>query len=568
MKAAARFRDVLLSRKTAAFVAFAAAVVIAAVAVWWGGLNQDEGWYLYAAQSVRAGKMPYRDFFFTQGPVLPFVYSKFAPVWMSWHSPVHGVLGGRLLTLFFGVLATAVSAATARLLVPPEKRRFAALPVFVLLACNVYHVYFTSIVKTYSLSSLLLMSGFLLFSAALSLRSFRGAAPAAGRILLFSASGAAMAFASGTRISLLLAPAATGLALFFTMRRRGAAFLWFGLGLAAGLWPVYGVFAVDDASLRGLLAAQSFHASRGGFDIYNAVGSVSRLVRAYLPLFGVFAAAAVAAALKTGERARPVGERDFADGERIFALRTMAAALAAVFLLQMSAPFPYDDYQVPLAGLASAIAVACLSRALPSAENPHRCALLALVLCAGFAAFSSPLLQEWFTDGQDRFWVRRRDKSPIEQLTAVAHEIEVLDPDGDSLLTQDLYLAVECGRSVPERFEMGPFGYFPDCSDDEADALRVFNRRRLLSYLETGDLPPVAALSGYAFAIAAPGMGELDETQQTEIFAALNKRYAIEETEERFGQNGTRLLVLSEAAKKRSQAKEAAKDVSQAGEGR
>jgi len=54
------------------FAAFAA-VCISFLAVWWGSLNQDEGWYLYAAQMVRDGKFPYHDFFFTQGPALPFV---------------------------------------------------------------------------------------------------------------------------------------------------------------------------------------------------------------------------------------------------------------------------------------------------------------------------------------------------------------------------------------------------------------------------------------------------------------------------------------------------------------
>ena len=49
--------------------------VLAFAAVWLGGLNQDEGWYLYAARLVGEGKLPYRDFFFTQGPVLPFIYS-------------------------------------------------------------------------------------------------------------------------------------------------------------------------------------------------------------------------------------------------------------------------------------------------------------------------------------------------------------------------------------------------------------------------------------------------------------------------------------------------------------
>ncbi len=44
-------------------VALVALAVLAAAAVWMGGLNQDEGWYLYAANLVAEGKTPYSDLF-------------------------------------------------------------------------------------------------------------------------------------------------------------------------------------------------------------------------------------------------------------------------------------------------------------------------------------------------------------------------------------------------------------------------------------------------------------------------------------------------------------------------
>jgi hypothetical protein len=86
----------------------AAAVVIAAAAVWLGPLNQDEGWYLYAALETAAGRLPYRDFFFTQGPVLPMVYGWLAPLWSD-----AGVLGGRIVTATLGLLASVLVALLA-----------------------------------------------------------------------------------------------------------------------------------------------------------------------------------------------------------------------------------------------------------------------------------------------------------------------------------------------------------------------------------------------------------------------------------------------------------------------
>ena len=81
-------------------VALFSALVLCAVALWFGALNQDEGWYVYAAQLVAEGLLPYRDFFFTQAPVMPVVYSAFDCVWEAF-----GLLGARVLTLGFGLFS-------------------------------------------------------------------------------------------------------------------------------------------------------------------------------------------------------------------------------------------------------------------------------------------------------------------------------------------------------------------------------------------------------------------------------------------------------------------------------
>jgi hypothetical protein len=41
--------------------------------VWYGGLNADEGFYAIAARSVWQGDLPYRDFGYTQMPLLPYL---------------------------------------------------------------------------------------------------------------------------------------------------------------------------------------------------------------------------------------------------------------------------------------------------------------------------------------------------------------------------------------------------------------------------------------------------------------------------------------------------------------
>ena len=81
-----RIVDFLSSFRAPWLLAIGAAACMSFFAVWWGGLNQDEGWYLYAAQLVHDGKLPYRDFFFTQGPTMPFVYSLLSPLWRTLRS--------------------------------------------------------------------------------------------------------------------------------------------------------------------------------------------------------------------------------------------------------------------------------------------------------------------------------------------------------------------------------------------------------------------------------------------------------------------------------------------------
>lgn len=471
------------------FLAAFGFVVLAFAAVWLGALNQDEGWYLYAARLVSEGKTPYRDFFYTQAPVMPIVYAAFVSIWNAF-----GLLGARLLTLVFGMAGIVFACALAWRLAPPERRGAAALVTFFLLGSNLYHLYFVAIPKTYALASLFVAMGFYLLS-------FAGAPKWRGAVFA-AAAGLSLALAAGTRISLGIILPVVGFSLLFAFRRLRLAFLWFGIGGMVGLAAVYGFFLSDPAARAGLFAAQAYHAARGGFDPVFTVGSVSRLVRWYLPLFIV------------------LGLGSFRYG------KVLLWSAVAVFLLQMLAPFPYEDYQVPVMGLLAVFAAVNFA-----GDGPKR--LLLVLGLAWATAFGSPLLEKWTTNGQDRFWTIKKDRCELAQLREVARAIEEEDPNGDMLLTQDLYLAVETGRKVPEGLEMGPFSML---SDEEW--------RKLLSSAPC----KIAALSGYSFAINPPRCDEMPSERQLEYWRILKKDYDLVMLEEKFGQNATSLLVLKRKA--------------------
>ena len=486
-------------------------VVLGAAAVWLGGINQDEGWYLYAANMVAEGKMLYRDFFFTQGPKMPTVYKSFAWVWGNW-----GLLGARVFTLAIGLAAIGLATGIARHLAPEERKGEAALITFMLLGCNLYHLYYVAIPKTYALAAMFVMMGFFLL--------------AVGKKQIFQlGAGLVLAYAAGTRISLGALLCVVGLWLLLTKQWRSL--LWFCIGGFGGLALTYGPYLCDSVARAGLIAAQQYHAARGGFDLVWAVGSVSRLVRWYLPVFIVFGLG-VAQALKARTvRTKKDERRETGDRMRGGVLLW---GFLAVFAVQMLAPFPYEDYQVPIMGLLAVYAsVAFVGNCdTPLFDFDSRLRLL-LVLGLCFASsFGSPLLEKWMTNGQDRFWSLKKEKCELAQLRDVAKRIEAQDPGGKTLLTQDLYLAIETGRTVPKGLEMGPFSMLTDKE-----------WKKLLTETAPAECK-VAALSGYAFAVEPPVCKERSIEKQMEYWTLLKQNYKLVDREEAFGQNATTLLML------------------------
>ena len=515
-------------------LAVCSALSLYAFSVWFGNLNQDEGWYLYAARSVSAGAVPYRDFFFTQGPVMPYVYGLLARLWVP-----YGVLGGRLMTVFFGLLGCVLAALLARRAVPSQRAAEAGIMAFALTACNLYHVYFTTLPKTYALAACLLLGGYLTLTLCLSRRrktssrmSCMWALPA----------GLLVALAAGARLSLGALLPVTAIWLLATYRKTGSAFFWFSLGGALGLVLVYGPTLLD--AREQFLFAQSFHVSRGGHDPFFIVGSLARTVRAYLPAFLLGAALVLIRLFHAHGAAHPAANEEpegvvYRGGIWPF---LWVSAFLAVFLVQLASPFPYDDYQVPVMGLLVA-ALAGWGANAASSGTLRGSLCLFWVLAALLGTFASPLPQEWLVARQDRFWPVRKPVSDLALLRATARDIRMLAESDRVLLTQDTYLAVETGMRVPEGLEMGPFCYFPALSDADAKRFHVMNRNRLSALLASAPCG-VAAFSGYGLAIRAPVMDEVPQEDVQLFLGLLGKNYDRVQEVPDFGQNCTTLEIM------------------------
>ncbi len=118
-------------------------------------IDPDEGYYLLASRLVFQHKLPYVDFFYTQAPLLPYVYG----MWMcitgeSW-------LWVRMLSAGL----TAVLAVLIYFEVCSRTRKWVAgLTAVLLFTANTLVFRWMPITKTYALSSLLLFSSYLIAS--------------------------------------------------------------------------------------------------------------------------------------------------------------------------------------------------------------------------------------------------------------------------------------------------------------------------------------------------------------------------------------------------------------------
>ncbi len=515
-------REVVL-RRGVVVAAVASGLVLYLANLWLGGLNQDEGWYLYAALERAAGRLPYRDFFFSQGPLLPLVYGWLTPLW-SWQ----GVLGGRVVTAVLGLSGAGVAAWLAGRQVAPGRRWAAAVTAWLLTAGNLYHAYFTTIPKTYALAGLLLLAG----GAALLRALERGSLPAA------ATGGLLLALAAATRLSLGVLLPVAGLLLLRQIRRVRWLWLAFGLGGLLGLALTLGGALWQ--SCDQFLFANFFHTTRSGGGLLFAAGSLARLLRHHLPL-----AAVGLALLPLLQRCKSRQAAESESGRWLYKL--LLPLFAAGFILHLLSPFPYDDYQTPLMPLLAVVVAVAFWRNLPLAagrEGDRQAALvaLALLLGCGAAAAASPYCEEWLVLGKDRIWVVQKQESELARLRRTARELLPLVPAEAELLTQDTYLAVEMGRRVPAGFEMGPFAYFPALSDSEAHHYCVLNGKLLSEALSSSEAP-VVALSGYALALAAPEMEPVAAKEIEQFKSLLQQRYRLERVVPHFGQGHTPLEI-------------------------
>ena len=531
--------NILLTLMWAAVIIGSA--ILLGTSVFLGDLNQDEGWYLYGARLVSQGKIPYRDFAFTQGPVMAYAYALATPLVKAF-----GLLGGRIMSAGLAVGAMLFTVLLTMRLAPMTKKSAAGLLALMLVGLNAYHAYFFSVVKTYSLTSALMMGGLLVLS---------GVDGRYRRLCAF-VSAYLLVLAGAVRITACAVPAIAFLWLMvYAVRGRdsgkpvlsqlGVPFM-FAVGGALAACAAFGPFLVT-ALDNMIFCMVRYHAGRetgGGISVLLLkCGSISRLVAAYFPAFVLFLIGL--AAVMSG-----YGRRHDADMEErnTEVCRQMPGVLwicvAVMGVAHLMVPFPYDDYQVMVFPLFAAVLSVLLVGIIVRVSHGRTVSILVVIFFVSLGGvISSPVAQGWVVRGKDRLWVLRREQSPLRKLRETGSYIKAqVEPDTE-ILTQDIYLAMETGLMVPKGMEMGQFSYFPDMSDEDAAKRNVMNKRMLKHLLETCDAP-IAAFSGYGLSVRCPEVLELSKEEQEELWEIINRRYTLLKEVNNFGQADTMLRIL------------------------
>jgi hypothetical protein len=491
-----------LSTQTCTLLACGATCVLAAVSIWWAPLNQDEGWYLMAAERVAQGALPYRDFFFTQPPVFPWVYQLARPL-VAWQ----GLAGARGFTLLLsaGTLITLWTALRTRL--PKHLVPLASLLLVCLMGLNPGLLQYSATVKSYALASFCLSLSLLFF-----LRS------TSSTPILYGLSGILMALAIGTRLSLL--PFALVFLIHLLRKKEGLCLYAAGGGITGLILFLPPLLLSPEELWFGLW---TFHHGREvDGPILLRIAFLLRWFRSAFPtllLTGLLTA--------KWQQLLPVS-------------RAILISSLGTTLIHLFAPFPYDEYQVVLLPLLCWVAATETPRFLP--QKPPAFTPLAVLCAALLFAGSSPAVETWFAGERDRLWWPIKERSDVSTLRRTARRLAELDPNGGFLITTDTYLAIEAGRDVPPGLEMGPFSFFPDLSTARADVLHVVNPERLDDILKHPQ-STLLALSGYGFTLDNPGLTPTSAEQLENLDQTLRETFYLTDVVEGFGQDGTVLRI-------------------------
>jgi len=433
----------------------------------YGRFNIDEGLHLNAGRLVfEQGRLPYRDFPFSQGPGAPLFYGAGGALFGS------SLLVGRTLSLLVNLAGMGAMVWFAGRISGAVGASLAVLWTLV----NLPAIWTFAQVRTESISTpLVVMATIALF--------FRK-----GSALRWALAPSLLVWATASRLTCAIPLVAVSLLIGFELRRSPRT-----LGVAAAIVAVNAALAAlpmlafPHQSFFHIVVSQMGRAERFDwsdfpflwakfwFFLQPATSFLPVLLASGFPLFVVLRR------LRQGWRPR---ELSCNDPTSVLACLIAMALLsyAPHLLLGGVGFFHYFVNASVLLTLAIAIAVPIAAQE----SGRHRVWISGSVAAAWVVAavLGVQHLETWVT----------RDEPSIFRFAELRTRLERLSPHDCWMMTFETYLAVETGCEVLPGLEYSFFSFFPQLSQSEAQQRGVLNRQLLLDHLQR-DPPEFVALT-------------------------------------------------------------------------
>lgn len=421
----------------AAVIAYA---VIASAYVSRGHANNDEGFYAYASREVMRGRIPYRDFGYTQTPVLPYVEG----VLMS--ATGFGISHQRTLNAVWGALSLLLAVAVWKRagLRPLAAAALAAA----WLLCQAL-MYYDTIGKTYALTQMfLLAAGGVLYL---------GVSPKM-KVLLLSI---ACVLAVGCRLTVAPAAGILWLGLAMTERGRISLFWLIAVPLLLALLILGPFVAADPVNAAYWCLGCHLHVLLPRIRMAVSVQSIRSapgfLIAAFAGIAGFF--------LRGGKAPGP-------------APWILAAGIVG-WAVGVGVPGTYADYSTPFMALVI-VGCGCVLAESSARVAGAASALILIASSVGLKWETEPFLSGRFPEAVTR---------------AAAYVRANTDP-GDRVLTPMPEVALEAERDVVPGLEMGKFGLTAEMDQKSASARHLLTWDRLL-LIVANQRPPIVVLSRF-----------------------------------------------------------------------
>ena len=468
--------------------------------VFYGRLTADEGWYLLASVNIAEGERPYRDFLFTQTPLLPYVYG----VLLS--TVGASLVAARLVSMLFGLggLLCAMAAIQRR------AGTFAAALGGAILVLDLAVAFDASVLKTQPLT--LLLGGLAIWLVS-----------GTGRWFEVIGSVAAMTLAVLARLSMV--PALVCFQVYWLAAgsvRRGVA--WGAAVASAGVlaacagffWAGGNAFFGVYEFHRAYFAAMPTDGRFFWLFVKGFVANQMPIVVAGLAAFGLL----IWRWRKSGLSSSP-----WASELRLLAL--LGSSYLGTTLLHATRTVTYPTYQTSNVLFVVVFAGIVLGR-LGRSNRRMQVAMMATAVLRGLAGMP------W-----QEYVVNLRGVGAPGKVAEATAKLNLLPRGNGQILTLAPELAVSTQRKLIPGYEMGAFSYFPRMDDTRAEQVRVVNAARLERDL-TAQRASILALTTDAMYVFARGL------EPDRLVHLITSHYNLVGTVEGYGQYSEVLYLFAE----------------------